>query len=104
MGANGQRNQGNRDFMSKKYGHVTTLPEFTVEDWLKAEQEARAKDEPKPKGVTADEYADIRGVSRAHAQTLLRNMTEKGVILRTSWRVNGRQRWVYNLKKNGHAG
>lgn len=79
------------------------LPELTMNDWLEAEREMkRAAQQPRPPGsITPDEYAAIRGVGRANAQKILKEMCECDPprATRQKWN-NGMSgtRYIYQLK------
>ncbi len=87
--------------MSKK------LPEITMSDWLQAESEMKvAARQPRPPGsITPDEFAVVRGVGRANAQKILKEMCEAGMATRQKWN-NGmsgtRYLYMLNPKKEAH--
>jgi Fic family protein len=69
---------------------------ITVSEWLAAEEklkQRRVLEKPK-NGVTADDYAKIRGISYSHASRILRDMHREGIATRTAWN----RTFVYLLK------
>ncbi len=77
------------------------LPEITMADWEKAEEEVRlSRILPKPVGFTAEEYARARGCTIPTARRYLLDIFNLGKATRTKWH-NGNQGgiFVYNLKK-----
>jgi hypothetical protein len=61
--------------------------DISVSEWMEAEARMRgAQAHPKPSGsITVEEFARMRGISRAHAQTILRSLYMAGEATREKW-------------------
>jgi hypothetical protein len=61
--------------------------DISVSEWMEAEARARESNtHPKPPGsITVEEFARMRGISRAHAQTILRSLYMAGEATREKW-------------------
>jgi hypothetical protein len=78
------------------------VPEITVDDWLKAEEEVRIKGEAKPKGsITVEEYSKMRQLSPSRSQTILNIMCKAGVARCERWAngTNGCRKVYWLVKK-----
>jgi hypothetical protein len=71
--------------MKKQKGYQES--NISVSEWMEAEARARESNaHPKPSGsITVEEYARMRGISRAHAQSILRSLSMAGEAKREKW-------------------
>ncbi len=68
--------------------------EFTTADLID-ELQAYVNDERAPGGVTAKEWANVKGVAVTTASNELLDLMVRGVLTRRKYRVNGHRQFVY---------
>jgi hypothetical protein len=85
--------------MNKSKGHQES--NISVSEWMEAEARVRgARTQPQPGGsVTTEQYAQIRGICKKHAQAILRSLFMAGEARRENWRSGGAVKMVYWLVK-----
>jgi hypothetical protein len=74
---------------------------ISVSEWLEAEARMRGvRTQPQPVGsVTTEQYAQIRGICKKHAQAILRSLYLAEEARRENWRSGGAVKMVYWLVK-----
>jgi hypothetical protein len=71
--------------MKKQKGYQES--DISMSEWMEAEARARdANANPRPaNSITVEEYAQARGISRAHASCILRSLFTAGEAKREKW-------------------
>lgn len=90
-----------KNHKTRRSNNGVKLPEITLDDWIQAEYRLnRSRYQPRPEGsITALDYSQKRGITRAEASRKLKALCEAGMATRQKWNNGGSMFYVYTLKR-----